>query len=429
MLTTIFRKLIYVVFAIMLLQSCERDIETYPQTDETSVAKKWYEDNGKPFPLDWKKAQLINGNNNTTLVVPVQDGTILGWGYSMKQNMVFTIEGNKVASANKVSLFADTRTVAEFSEQAISNFIKKQVNRSEDLGKVYYMVYDLDDNLLYSQSLDSSGLKMVNLQLKMKDADTNVNKENVKPDTSKNIPVVCSEWYLVEYFDDGTAYWTYLYTTCSGTASGGGGGGGGGGSHGGGSGGTSFVAAAPVTTINIEQRLDCFKNIVDNADTKYKVTLNAHRIDLNSDKPGHAYLTIEKSNGTQLQRLSYGFYPQSVAGSATMQPTPSAMGEESSDDDRKSDARYSLSVTKAQFNSIISQSIALSKVPYDLNENNCTHYATDVFNLLLPSNGQLNNNGFLTPDGVYTYLANFKQAGNPNVTLGRIDPPKSTNCQ
>jgi hypothetical protein len=427
MLTTIFRKLIYVVFAIMLLQSCEGDIETYPQTDETSVAKKWYEDNGKPFPLDWKKAQLINGNNNTTLVVPVQDGTILGWGYSMKQNMVFTIEGNKVASANKVSLFADTRTVAEFSEQAISNFIKKQVNRSEDLGKVYYMVYDLDDNLLYSQSLDSSGLKMVNLQLKMKDADTNVNKENVKPDTSKNIPVVCSEWYLVEYFDDGTAYWTYLYTTCSGTASGGGGGGGGGGSHGGGSGGTSFVAAAPVTTINIEQRLDCFKNIVDNADTKYKVTLNAHRIDLNSDKPGHAYLTIEKSNGTQLQRLSYGFYPQSVAGSATMQPTPSAMGEESSDDDRKSDA--SLSVTKAQFNSIISQSIALSKVPYDLNENNCTHYATDVFNLLLPSNGQLNNNGFLTPDGVYTYLANFKQAGNPNVTLGRIDPPKSTNCQ
>ncbi|MEE6126016.1 hypothetical protein V2E39_01305 [Chryseobacterium arthrosphaerae] len=429
MLTTIFRKLIYVVFAITLLQSCERDIETNPQTDETSVAKKWYEDNGKPFPLDWKKAQLINGNNNTTLVVPVQDGTILGWGYSMQQNLVFTIEGSKVANANKVNLFADTRTVAEFSEQAISNFIKKQVNRTEDLGKVYYMVYDLNDTLLYSQSLDSSGLKKVNLQLKMKDADTNVNKENAKPDTSKNIPVVCSEWYLVEYFDDGTAYWTYLYTTCSGTASGGGGGGGGGGSHGGGSGGTSFVAVAPETTINIEQRLDCFKNIVDNADTKYKVTLNAHRIDLNSDKPGHAYLTIEKSNGTQFQRLSYGFYPQSVAGSATMQPTPSAMGEESSDEYRKSDARYSLSVTKAQFNSIISQSIALSKVPYDLNENNCTHYATDVFNLLLPSNGQLNNNGFLTPDGVYTYLANLKQAGNPNVALGRIPPPTSTNCQ
>ncbi|WP_394678726.1 hypothetical protein [uncultured Sphingobacterium sp.] len=403
-------------------------MENYPQNDQTSIAKKWYEDNGKHFPLDWKKAQLINRNKSTTLVVPVQDGTILGWGYSIQQNLIFTIEENKVASANKVSLFADTRTVAEFSEQAISNFVKKQVYRGEELGKVYYMVYDLNDTLLYSQSLDSSGLKMVNLQLKTKDADTNVNKENSKPDTSKNIPVVCSEWYLVQYFDDGTEYWTYLYTTCSGSSSGGGGGGGGG-SHGGGSGGTSFEAVAPITTIDIEERLKCFNNVVNDANTKYKVTLNAHRIDLNSDKPGHAFLTIEKSNGTQLQRLSYGFYPQSGPASATMQPTPSAMGEESSDDDRKSDARYSLFVTKAQFNSIISQSIALSKVQYDLNENNCTHYATDVFNLLLPSNGQLNNNGFLTPDGVYTYLANLKQAGNPNVTLGRIPPPKSTNCQ
>lgn len=426
MLNSIFRKLIYAVFVIIMLQSCERDINMYPQSDETSIAQKWYEDNGKPFPLDWSKAQLIKGNNNTTVVVPVHSGTILGWEYSQQQNMIFTIEGNKVANANKVSLFADTRTVAEFSEQAISNLVKKQVYRTEDLGKIYYMVYDLNDTLLYSQSLDASGLKQVNLQLKSKDADTNAKKENVKPDTSKNIPVVCSDWYLVEYFDDGSTYWMYLYTTCSGTASGGGGGGG---THGGGSGGTSFEAIAPITTINIEQRLDCFKNVVDNSNTQYKVTLNAHRIDLNSDKPGHAFLTLEKSNGTQLQRLSYGFYPQSGPASATMQPVTSAMGEESTDIKRKSDARYALSVTKAQFDAIISKSIALSKVPYDLNDNNCTHYATDVFNLLLPSNGQLNNNGFLTPDGVYTYLANLKQAGNPNITLGRIDPPTSTNCQ
>lgn len=430
MLKQIFKNLVYAVFAIILLQSCERDIQTYPQTDETSLAKKWYDDNGKPFPLDWSKAQVINGNNNTTLVVPVQKRTILGWEYSLQQNLVFNIEGNKVASANKVSLFADTRTVVEFSEQAISNFVNKQMYRSENLGKVYYMVYDLNDTLLYSQSLDSGGLKKVNLQLKIKDSDEKVKVGNGKTSTGKNIPVVCSDWYLVEYFDDGSTYWMYLYTTCSGSSSGGGGGGGSGGGGGGGSSSsTSFEAIAPITTINIEQRLDCFKNVVDNSNTQYKVTLNAHRIDLNSDKPGHAFLTIEKSNGTQLQRLSYGFYPQSGPSAATMQPVTSAMGEESSDYKRKSDARYALSVTKAQFDAIVSQSIALSKVPYDLNDNNCTHYATDVFNLLLPSSGQLNNNGFLTPDGVYTYLANLKQAGNPNVTLGRIDPPTSTNCQ
>lgn len=231
MLTNIFRNLIYAVFTIMLLQSCERDLENNPQNDETSVAKKWYEDNGKPFPLDWSKSQLIKGNEeNITVVVPFQNGTNLGPDNSMQQNLVFTIEGNKVATANKVSLFADTRTVAEISEQAISNFVKKQVYRSQELGKVYYLVYDLNNTLLYSQSLDSSGLKKVNLQLRTKDADTKVNKNSSKPGTSKNIPVVCSEWYLVEYFDDGTEYWTCLYTTCSGTASGGGGVGSGGGS-------------------------------------------------------------------------------------------------------------------------------------------------------------------------------------------------------
>lgn len=202
----------------------------------------------------------------------------------------------------------------------------------------------------------------------------------------------------------------------------------GGGGNGGSSGG-SFSPIAPVATINVEDRLNCFNNVVDNINTKYKVTLNAQRIDLNSDKPGHAFLTIEKSNGNQIQRLSYGFYPLSGAASATMQPTTSAMGEESNDPNRKSDARYTLYITKTQFNTIISQSIALSKNPYDLNDNNCTHYATDIFNLLLPNNGQLNNNGFLTPDGVYTYLANLKQAGNANVELGRIVPPASTNCQ
>ncbi len=424
MKTSIYRQLIYALFAILLLQSCERDIEMYPQMNEIAIAQKWYEDKGEP--LDWTKSNIIKENHdNTTVVVPLEDGTNLGPDISLQQNIVFSIKENKVVKAEKVNLFSDTRTVAEFSEEAISNFVKSQGYRWQHPGKIYFMVYDLSDNLLYSQLLDSGGLKPVNLQLKIKNNENKVNADTDLPATTKNVPIVCSEWYLVEYYDDGTEYWMYLYTTCSGTATGGGGGGGGGGS----SSGTSFSAVAPVSTINLEERLNCFNNVVDNANTKYKVTLNAHRVDLNSDKPGHAFLTIEKSNGSQLQRLSYGFYPQSGLASATMQPTPSAMGEESNDPNRKSDARYSLSVTKAQFNTIISQSIALSKVPYDLNENNCTHYATDVFNLLLPSNGQLNNNGFLTPDGVYTYLANLKQAGNPNIALGRVNPPASTNCQ
>ncbi|HAF32551.1 MAG TPA: hypothetical protein DCG88_00565 [Sphingobacterium sp.] len=54
------------------------------------------------------------------------------------------------------------------------------------------------------------------------------------------------------------------------------------GSDGGGTGGNSsgsFSAIAPVSTINLEDRLNCFNNVVDNINTTYKVTLNAHRID------------------------------------------------------------------------------------------------------------------------------------------------------
>src|SRR5690606_7556409 len=105
MTTSIYRKVIYAVFAILLLQSCERDTIMSPQTDETSLAKKWYEDNGKPFPLDWSKALLIEGNNNenSTLVVPLENGTTLGADNSMQQNLVFTIQGNKIVKGNKVN--------------------------------------------------------------------------------------------------------------------------------------------------------------------------------------------------------------------------------------------------------------------------------------------------------------------------------------
>ncbi|RKE80823.1 hypothetical protein [Chryseobacterium sp. AG363] len=439
MLTNIFRNLIYAVFTIMLLQSCERDIETYPQTEETAVAKKWYEDNGKPFPLDWSKSQLIKiDNKNTTLIVPLENGTNLGPDNSMQQNLVFTIEGNKVAGANKVNIFADTRTVAEFSDHAISNFVKKQVHRSEDLGKVYYMIYNLDDILVYSQSLDSSGLKNVNLQLKTKDADTNANKENGKPDTSKNIPVVCSEWYLVEYFDDGTAYWTYLYTTCSGTATGGGGGGGGG-SHGGGSGApASTYYEAPTEPIDIQEILNCFSNIPSNAQTTYKVTIHSHLANpsnpyqvynVSADDPGHAYITMQKTNGSATRSLTFGFYPS--AGSwmtAIKDAENSAIGQEDPAK-RRNDGSYTITVTEAAFNNARNAALAGSAKQYDLNDYNCTNYALQVFNAAMGGTGlQVPNSpiGYKTPSSLYLKLSDMKTAGTAGVSLSQGFAPTST---
>lgn len=440
MLTKIFRTLIYGVFAIMLLQSCDRDIETYPQTDETSVAKKWYEDNGKPFPLDWSKSQLVKiDNKKTTLVVPLENATNLGPDNSMQQNMMFTIEGNKVVRANKVNVFSDTRTAAEYSDQAISNFVKKQVHRSEDLGKVYYMVYDLNDTLLYSQSLDSSGLKKVKLQVKSKNADTTVNKENSKPHTSKHIPVVCSEWYLVEYFDDGTTYWTYLYTTCSGTATvGGGGGGGGGGGHGGGSGGTSTFYEAPTEPIDIQELLNCFNNIPSNAQTTYKVTIHTHLANpgnpyqvynASQNDPGHAYITMQKTNGSATRSTTFGFYPSAGTWMTAIKDAEnSAIGQENPQK-RRSDGSYTITVSEAAFNNARNAALAGSAKQYDLNDYNCTNFALQVFNAAMGGTGlQVSNSsiGYKTPSSLYLKLSEMKTAGTPGVSLSQGFAPTST---
>lgn len=437
MSTSIFRKLIYAVFAIVLLQSCNRDIEMYPQNDEISVAKKWYEDNGKPFPLEWSKAQLIKGNNieNSTLVVPLENGTTLGADNSMQQILVFNIEGNKVVKGNKVNFFSNTRTVAELSGVAISNLIKKQTYRSKDLGKVYFMVYDLNDTLLYSELMDTAGLKQVKLQLRISDSDNKDKSRNGNSVTGKNIPVVCSDWYLVEYFDDGSTYWMYLYTTCSGTASGGGGNG----SNGGGSGAaTSTYYEAPTEPINIQELLNCFNNIPSNAQTTYKVTIHTHLANPNnayqvynvSDKdPGHAYITMQKTNGSATRSLTFGFYPSAGTWMTAIKDAEnSAIGQEIPQT-RRSDGSYTISVSEAAFNNARNVALTSAAKKYDLNDFNCTNYAIGVFNAAMGGTGlQVPNSpiGYKTPSSLYLRLSDIKTGGTAGISLTPSMAPTST---
>jgi|GEM_PF-5269638 len=226
----------------------------------------------------------------------------------------------------------------------------------------------------------------------------------------------------------------------SGGGSSGGGGSGvpvppGGGWNGGGSGGSGggnpysgYVALAPDVPINLQERLNCFNAVPSNSSTVYKITLNTHKAKGFSEKPGHAFITLEKSTGGQLQRLSYGFYPVNGPGSLGFQPVTSAMGEESGAPKRQSDARYTLPLSQSQFETVMTVSVSLAGASYDLDDNNCVHYATDVFNTVNPPTGQINNDGFVTPGSLYTYLNNLKQSGNSNIEIGRKDPLKSTNC-
>lgn len=191
-----------------------------------------------------------------------------------------------------------------------------------------------------------------------------------------------------------------------------------------------ITIVTPVVEINLAQRLACFNSVPTNEDTNYRITLHAQRGGTSfGDKPGHGYITLEKTNGNQMQRLTYGFYPKANLGSNLFAPVQSAMGEEFGNDFRNSDARYYLNITKEKFDLAISTSLILAQEMYDLDQNNCVHYATDVFNAMDPPTGNINNNGFIIPDGLYTYLQALKNTHpSAEISVGRMRPPSSTNC-
>lgn len=226
---------------------------------------------------------------------------------------------------------------------------------------------------------------------------------------------------------------------------------GGGYSSGGGSGGsptttysaTNFIAAAPINAINLQQRLDCFNTVPTNSSTTYKMTIHVHsarqghpsqEFNLTTGDPGHAYITLEKVNGSNVQRLSFGFYPKySSLVTPTKQPVVSGIGEEHSNPLRRSDIRYSLNLNETAFNNAVNSAASNSSNSYSLSDYNCTDYAIAVFNAGVSSTQQLNVpnsniTGFTTPGALYSTLNQMKNTANSNVTDGSTSPPPSTNC-
>lgn len=226
------------------------------------------------------------------------------------------------------------------------------------------------------------------------------------------------------------------------------GGGGGGSSGGGGSGGsttpsaTNFLAAQPAQSINLAQRLLCFNAVPTNASTTYKITIHAHsaiqglpsaEFNLPARDPGHAYITLEKANGSNVQRLSFGFYPKVETWvTPTKNGVASGIGEEYANQYRRSDIRMTRTLTNAEFTSAVSSASSNGTKTYDLNDYNCTDFALEVFNASQSSSNQLNvpnsNIGFTTPAGLYKKLDELRVGGNQNVSNTSGRPPISTSC-
>ncbi|RYG00367.1 MAG: hypothetical protein EOO07_35535 [Chitinophagaceae bacterium] len=140
--------------------------------------------------------------------------------------------------------------------------------------------------------------------------------------------------------------------------------------------------------IDLQKYMNCFSTIPD-AGATYEVKLcvdipvNGHPTwafnPMNGFSPGHVFLTLTKTNGSQSISQSVGFYPTSGAIS------PGTFKDDGSENDGH---EYNASLTinslpASGFNSVIQNLLAHQNDQYNLETNNCANRAIQAFNAVV----------------------------------------------
>jgi hypothetical protein len=227
---------------------------------------------------------------------------------------------------------------------------------------------------------------------------------------------------------------------------GGGGGSGGNGNNGGGTGDTySGITKDPTILvdvdtyidkepIDVERYLKCFDNIPD-AGAQCEITIYADipvdtdpnkLFDFSSGSPGHSFIQIKKTNGSQSVVQNIGFYPKTGWKTITNFPIAAKFVD---DGQHEFNASYNKTLTPEELRTTIGQIRSLENSNYDLDDFNCTDFALSVFNsvgytitiprYLIP--GSIKSDGVNTPQGIYNKLKEMKDAnvpGSGNISIG-----------
>lgn len=479
-------------FAVLLLLfACRKDIDFViqgkekPSSAHLELAKVWHlqrldktksaSDQLAPRWDDSWNEQTVNGND--ILVVPARENPVNNRDVKIRRFFIFTTIGQSISDGRIVEFVGLKYDVGEnlrfllknHDRSAISGFsgaiIQYDVNYVQ-IGNAFYK----DGQRISSETaiVTQSGkvLQERSRQNLPKTMSLNAMSGGCAPvgfemiGFPEPIPGCFYNITEVRVYDNDTGCLIehlFIYNShyCvgeeSGTASGTGGGSGtsgegapeyGGGDHGGGEPAVLVMVIGPVTSIDLESRLACFNQVPSNSSTVYKMTISSELASKNvptavigpKNSVGHAFLTLEKTNGTNVQRLSFGFYPEADF-LLTKQPVDNSIGEESSNIDRRSDISYSVTLNEASFLDVAEQAITSSENKYDLNDYNCTDYAIEVFNSGRPSNEQLvvpNSANpyapYTTPSGLYLKLNSMKAAGTTGISNISVPPPASTSC-
>ena len=208
--------------------------------------------------------------------------------------------------------------------------------------------------------------------------------------------------------------------------------GGGGGSYGDtGGGGSGETIAVDIESyvdnpaINVDQYLKCFDNIPDDGAT-CSITIYADipvdsdpskYFNWNTESPGHCFLELKKTNGTQSVQQSIGFYPATNwKNILNADPVDSKMVDNGH---HEFNAALKMNVNPYLFKMAIGKIKELSTMKYDMDEFNCTDFALEVFNYVrtplqipqyvIPGGTQASN----MPQGLYIKLQDMWLNNDP----------------
>ncbi|MEP7372311.1 MAG: hypothetical protein ABI675_02910 [Chitinophagaceae bacterium] len=187
--------------------------------------------------------------------------------------------------------------------------------------------------------------------------------------------------------------------------------------------------------ITLVDFINCF-NAIPDLGAKCKITIFTDLpvngdptkfFDFHSGSPGHTWLRFEKSNSGKNASQHIGFYPATNwKDISTMAPI---RGKLVDNGNHEFNASYELTITPAQLQTGLTKMLYLSRfIQYDIDDNNCTDWAINVFNAVVEPEqwlsidkydipGGMAPYGTSTPQGLFTRLQEMLAKGTRGVEV------------
>ncbi len=196
-----------------------------------------------------------------------------------------------------------------------------------------------------------------------------------------------------------------------------------------------FEFVENLSSIDITKYVKCFSNIPDDGSTCSIEILVDIPVDDDSNSlfdyeqgsPGHTFLQITKSNGSQSVTQNIGFYPANTWKMLLTEPVNSKIVDNG---EHEFNASIKMNITPVQLNNTLNELSNLNSVKYDIDDYNCTDFALTIFNDSRSRNpieiqkiqipGGRSPNGTDTPGALYNQLKIMQLMG---IESGNINFP------